>query len=155
MKRALSISIIAAAACLGACDDDDDDDLIIGGEGDVVVWTADIFGIAPFQFVGGTAEVDHELGTFEFGATAEIFGDTPGAVRPWHVHFGTCASGGDIVGLDSDYIPFVIDAAGGDLVSVIVPEPLDPNGLYHVNFHLGTSAEDFGVIIACGDLFLL
>lgn len=143
--------LVAVLGFLGACDDDDDI-VDIGGEADVVVWTADIFGIAPFQYVGGSAEVSTEIGTFEFGATAEIFGDTPGAVRPWHVHFGTCASGGDIVGLDSDYLPLVVDGAGADIVSVIVPEPLDVNAFYHVNFHLAPDRQD--VIIACGDLVL-
>jgi hypothetical protein len=147
-----SLLLVAALGFLGACDDDNDL-TDIGGEADVVVWTADVFGIAPFQYVGGTAEVSFALGTFEFGATAEVFGDTPGAVRPWHVHFGTCASGGDIVGLNSDYLPFVIDGAGADVVSVIVPEPLDVNAFYHVDFFLALDRQD--VVIACGDLVLL
>lgn len=151
MTRALSISMIAAVALLGACDDDDND-LIIGGEGDVVEWTADVFGIGDFSTIGGSADVTYEIGTFEFGATANIFGDVPGAVRPWHVHFGSCADTGDIVGIDSDYLPFVTDSSGADQVSVIVPEALDPNGVYSVNFHLGTTGTDFDTIIACGDL---
>lgn len=142
----------AALAFLGACDDDDTI-IDIGGEGDAIIWTADVFGYAPFQYVGGTADMAYELGTFEFGVTAEIFGDTPGAVRPWHVRFGTCAGGGDIVGIDSDYLPFVVDGAGADILSVIVPEPLDPNGLYHVTYSLALDAKD--AVIACGDLVLL
>ena len=150
MNKAVPLAL--AVALLGACDDNEDIG-VIGGEADVVIWTADIFGLAPFQYVGGTADVTYELGTFDFGATAEIFGDNPGSVRPWNVRFGTCASGGDVVGLESDYLPFVVDGAGADVVSVIVPEPLDPLGLYHVTFSLSLDNQD--IVIACGDLFLL
>ena len=81
-----------------------------------------------------------------------VDGGTPVALAPVPDYGGLeWATGGDIVGFDSDYPPFVVDSDGTDAISVIVPEALDPDGAYHVNFHL--APDNLGVLIGCGDLF--
>jgi hypothetical protein len=153
MTRAICVSVIATAALLGACDDNDNDnDDIIGGTGETLEWRANVAGIGDFANISGSADVTFATGAFQFGATTSIVGDEPGAVRAWHVSNGSCVTGGDIVGLDSDYLPLVADSAGKNTVSVIVPEALDPNGVFHVDFRGGTSGADFDTVIACGDL---
>lgn len=153
----LGTVLIAATVLAIGCDDDDDitdetpgggSDDGTGGGGTAVELTATILGTGQYSFVSGLGRVLLEVDSF--GAEIQIRGDLPGAIRPWHVHFGTCGSGGAIVGPPESYRPLTIDNDGGDAVSAQVIATLDPAGSYHINVHL--SPTDLPTIIACGDL---
>lgn len=139
MRHVASLCL-ATAVVVSGCNDDDD----------VHEWSADIQGLGEWADISGEAEVRWEEGEEEFTATVDIENDAPGAVRPWHVHFNDCATGGDIVGADGDYPRLTIDEDGTASASVTVPQSLGPEARYHVNVHL--SDEDLATIIACGDL---
>lgn len=115
-------------------------------------WEASLQGEVGWEHIGGTATVVSAPGTGVFVATAQITGDESGAVRPWHVHFNTCAEGGGIVGSDGDYPRLEVGANGTATASVTIVQPLELGANYHVNVH--HSDGDLGTIIACGDLVL-
>jgi hypothetical protein len=152
--------ILAASAFSVGCDDDgddffdDDDDFDNDGDGlpDVVTWSAPIVGFDEFDTIVGDAVVEQTLGAELFTADIAIRGDDPGSVRAWHVHFGTCATGGDIVGDPASYRPLLIDGEGVGVTTARVAFELDLLDDYHVNVHF--SPDDLPDIIACGDLFL-
>lgn len=116
-------------------------------------WEAELTAEAGFAGVSGAAVVVALPGALQFTALAEIEGDEPGAVRPWHVHFNTCAQGGGIVGTDGAYPRLQVGADGRAEAAVAISEPLDPAASYHVNVH--ASNADLATIVACGDLVLV
>ncbi|HEX6631751.1 MAG TPA: hypothetical protein VF048_11710 [Gemmatimonadaceae bacterium] len=83
-------------------------------------------------------------------ATLTVNGAAPGASHPWHIHNGTCATGGGIVGQPDAYPPLVIGDQGSGRASVQLQLQLNEAQRYHVNVH--ASASDMATIVACGDL---
>lgn len=83
-------------------------------------------------------------------ATVSLTGAPPNSTLPWHVHSGTCATGGGVVGSGSAYTPLSVGADGKATSSATINASLDPAAKYHVNIH--KSASDMGTIVACGDL---
>lgn len=77
-------------------------------------------------------------------------GDTPRATRPWHIHSGTCAKAGGVVGGARAYTPMAIDAKGHGTAKATLPQTLPDTGTYYINIH--DSAAAMGIIVACGDL---
>lgn len=153
------VSILTVVLVLSACDDDDDDlDDIIDDDGviddvpDTFTWSANLAGIGIYSALSGQAAVIQGADAQAFSVTASIRNDIAGSVRPWHVHFGTCGSGGAIVGADTAYPRFIIGADGTAAVTVRVALALDPAEPYHVNVHLADA--ELETIIACGDLIL-
>jgi hypothetical protein len=116
-------------------------------------WQAVLQGGAGWEHLSGSTVVRSIPGTVGFTATAALSGDEAGVVRPWHVHFNTCAQGGGIVGQDADYPRLTVGANGSATVTVTVPHSLDPAASYHVNVH--RADNDLATIIACGDLSLV
>lgn len=98
--------------------------------------------------VTGTAAVTPS--TSGATATVNVQGATSGDVHPWHVHSGTCASGGGVVGPASAYTALTVASGGMTSGTATLPAPLDPAQSYHVNVH--RSPTDMGTIVACGDL---
>lgn len=98
--------------------------------------------------ISGSASVTPAPG----GSTASINirDAVSGAVHPWHVHVGTCATGGGIAGPSSAYTPLNVTAGGNANSTAQLPMTLDPTQSYHVNVH--NSPSDMGTIVACGDL---
>jgi hypothetical protein len=98
--------------------------------------------------ISGSATVTPAPG----GSTANINirDAVAGAVHPWHVHVGTCATGGGIAGPASAYSPLNVTSGGNANSSAQLPMTLDPTQSYHVNVH--NSPSDMGTIVACGDL---
>jgi superoxide dismutase, Cu-Zn family len=140
------VCLIAAGVFLAACNDG-------VSPGPVErQWQATLEGIDDWEHLSGLSVVEFTEGTGSFAASAEIEGDEPGAVRPWHVHFSTCAEGGGIVGVDGDYPRLEVGADGTASASATVPQPLQVGASYHVNVHL--SEAEMATIIACGDLVL-
>lgn len=155
-----------------ACDDDDfinpdvDDaideaaDVVADGDiGDIIAvtpavleWRATLVDIDPSTNLVGDAVVFQNDGEQAFDAAITVRNDSATCARPWHVHFGTCATGGAIVGDPASYQPLVIDSAGAASSDALVRTGLDPAQPYHVNVHYSESQVDR--IIACGDLVL-
>ena len=102
--------------------------------------------------ITGSAIVRERIGADVFAAQVEVRNDTRGAVRPWHVHIGTCAQGGAIVGLDADYARLLVDLDGVARNTVRIPVRLVPEASLYVDVHESDAA--FNTIIACGDLEL-
>jgi hypothetical protein len=73
-------------------------------------------------------------------------------VRPWHVHVGTCESGGPILGDDAAYSRLTIGSDGTTAANVALRMPLDTREAYYVDVHF--SDLEFNRIVACGDLIL-
>lgn len=82
--------------------------------------------------------------------TISLEGVPGGEARPWHVHQGTCGSGGPIVGSPSAYPPLTVGADGKATGTATIPLQLDEAQRYHVNVH--ASAAEMATIVACGAL---
>ena len=83
-------------------------------------------------------------------STINVSGGTAGARHPWHVHSGTCGSGGPIVGDPNAYPILAIGENGQGTASAQVQVQLNEAQQYHVNVH--ASASDMATIVACGNL---
>ncbi len=162
-KIAVSLFLMTIVMSV-ACDDDGTDVIIIDTDNDgiaddqeapppgVLQWNATLDNTDAATVITGNAVVRQVEGAASFSATVLIRTDTPNAVRPWHVHFGTCATGGAIVGADADYARLTIRSDGSALSTARVGVALDPALPYHVNIHF--SDVEFDRIVACGDLVL-
>jgi superoxide dismutase, Cu-Zn family len=83
-------------------------------------------------------------------ATVEYKGDVAGSKRPWHVHVGTCAKGGPVLGNPAAYTPLTVSATGTAKGKATLAITIPDTGDYYVNIH--ESATAMGKIVACGDL---
>lgn len=148
MRRMLLLSLLALAACSAREEDDDDDDL----DFDATDWSAQL-SARPGSAVQGSStlrSVGLEGGAGTSTASASIGGALPGARHPWHVHAGTCASGGPIVGDPAAYPVLEVGADGRASATASVAVGLDDDAAYFVNVH--RSPSDLATIVACGDL---
>ncbi len=109
-----------------------------------------------------TAQPGHEgmSGSVQANSTA---GGTSVAIRftgqgmegmththPWHIHAGTCGSGGAIVGDPAAYPPLQVGADGSATAAATITPALEAGQEYYVNVH--ASPEDLGTIVACAQL---
>lgn len=158
---ALSLTLFAA----GCIDDDDEGTLVIQPPDDTgtgsdepplvtLEWHAAIVSNDVLHWsVTGAATVLEVAGNTSFTANISLRNDLTGTARPWHVHAGTCATGGDIVGDDAAYPRLSIGTDGAASATVTIRDrALDPAAQYHVNVH--ESNAQFTTLIACGDLIL-
>jgi superoxide dismutase, Cu-Zn family len=150
--RNSSAAIIGAifATQLVACSDDDDGTDQLPPGSSPATWNATLAGNPGWEHISGSANVNQLIGSSGFTASAAIQGDEPGALRPWHVHFGPCQSGGAIVGADGDYPRLAVGADGMATSTASIARTLNPNAPYHVNVHV--SDNELSTLIACGDL---
>ena len=146
IRTCLLVSMLALAAC-SAREDDDDDDL----DFDATDWSTQLSARASSGVTGSATarSLGISSGTGTSSATVEIRGAAPGARHPWHVHTGTCASGGPIVGEANDYDLLEPGPNGTDDQTSAISVGMDENARYHVNVH--RSPSDL-TVIACGDL---
>ena len=79
-----------------------------------------------------------------------ISGDTPGAVRPWHLHTGQCGGQGPIVGPEQAYANIRINARGNGVAVIDLPIPFPEAGALFVNVHESVKAMEH--IVTCGQL---
>jgi superoxide dismutase, Cu-Zn family len=79
-----------------------------------------------------------------------LMGDSASASRPWHVHVGSCATGGGVFGGGKSYTPITSDASGHGMSKATLAVTTPDTGSYFVNVH--ESAANMGKIVACGDL---
>jgi hypothetical protein len=160
------LSLVPVALLTFGCTDDGDGNVVVvppsggGGSGgeipptNVFQWRADLTTNDPsLWMLIGTGNVRMNNGEQAFTASVDIRNDDPGVVRPWHVHLGTCDTGGPIVGTDAAYPRLSTGLDGTSAVAVTIRGiALDPNVAYHINIH--ESELYFTTLIACGDLIL-
>lgn len=79
-----------------------------------------------------------------------LSGGSVGGRHPWHVHTGTCGSGGEIVADATAYPILEPNARGNASATATLDIELDPEADYHVNLH--ASPDDLGTLVGCGDL---
>jgi len=161
-KLVILITATLASLAVGCGDNDDpigsDDGMDgtggAGGDGgdgtsNPRVLQATLAALEPYTAITGAALVTSYPGEQAFNARIDVRGDIPGSIRPWHVHVGTCGSGGSIVGPDAAYPRLAINSDGLAVAETNVLVALDA-GAYHVNVHY--SDAEFSRLIACGDL---
>jgi len=117
--------------------------------GRLAEWTTVIAG-KDGRKVTGTASARPTADGTGTDVTVTIDGDTPGATRPWHIHAGSCAKSGGVVGAGRAYPPLVVDAKGHAAAKATLAVPLVDSATYYVNIH--DAAAAMGIIVACGDL---
>lgn len=117
----------------------------------VLEWRATLADTDSTTNITGDARVTEAEDAGSFQATISI-NDGSTCDRPWHVHYGTCATGGGIVGDPAAYTNLVSASDGTASADVVVAGTLDPSQPYHVNVHYSDSQLDR--IVACGDLVL-
>jgi hypothetical protein len=112
-------------------------------------WKGKVTGRGDSKITGDAAITPSADGT---GAEVNvmIMGDTPGATRPWHIHIGSCAAPGGVLGGGRSYTPITIDGSGHGMSKATLPVAVPDSGSYYVNIH--ESAGNMGSIVACGDL---
>lgn len=79
-----------------------------------------------------------------------ISGDTPGALRPWHLHSGLCGEQAPIVGPEQAYARIRINARGNGVAVIDLPISFPEAGVLFVNVHESVKAMDH--IVTCGQL---
>lgn len=126
------------------CDTTDDADEPVATE-----YSADISGTDDYQNISGEGSA---ISTdTEFTADVSISGSEPGSSHPWHVHEGTCDTGGGIYGPAGSYTILEVDGDGSaETTATIIDSGLNADDDYHINVHL--SSDEMGTIVACGDL---
>lgn len=112
-------------------------------------WTATLVG-RDGRKVTGTATARPAADGTSTDVVVTIDGDTPGATRPWHIHAGSCAKGGGVVGGGRAYTPIGIDLKGHGSATAKLPVLLADTTTYYVNIH--DAAAAMNIIVACGDL---
>ena len=147
MRTLLLVGVLALAAC-SAREDEDDDDL----DFHATDWSAQL-SARPGSAVQGSATLRSmglDGGSGTGTASVSIGGAQPGARHPWHVHAGTCATGGPIVA-DADAYPTLEAGADGRAsATASIARGFDEEGSYFVNIH--RAPNDLQSIVACGDL---
>lgn len=143
--RRFDILPVLGAALLG-CETDDTDDSVRRE------LRTTLAGVGAFD-VTGTAAVTWNVGAMQFTATSTIANDVATSTRPWHVHFGSCDTGGGIVGPPTSYPPLMVGQDGTAQVTTTIAFELDASAPYHVNVH--ESAAALTTIVACGTLALV
>lgn len=147
IRTCLLVSLLALAACSAREEDDDDDDL----DFDATDWSTQLSARISSGVTGAATarSVGIGGGTGTSSATVEIRGAAPGARHPWHVHTGTCATGGPILGEANDYEVLVAGPDGTDEQTAAISTGMSDGTRYHVNVH--RSPSDL-TVISCGDL---
>ena len=143
MRKLLIISTLALAACASSGNDQDDKDPVTNTVGD---WSANLSGTNNSS-VRGTAKAQ-SVGV-GFGANISISGAAAGAQHPWHVHTGTCATGGPVVGSAGAYPVLTANSSGEASANATISTALNESQRYHVNVH--RSPADL-TVISCGNL---
>lgn len=86
-------------------------------------------------------------GARETAVSVAVAGAQANATHPWHIHRGTCGSGGAIVGAANAYPPLQVGSNGQARATARVNVGLDAMQQYYVNIH--RSPQDLGTIVGC------
>jgi hypothetical protein len=141
---AASLIIVVAGACASNNKSSNDKDVLSATTGD---WSATLS-----SRNGSAVRGELKLQSAVVGSAANISitGATAGALHPWHVHTGTCANSGGIVGSAGNYPVLTVGSDGRASANATIGAALSEGSAYSVNVH--RSSSDMGTIIACGDL---
>lgn len=112
-------------------------------------WTASIPATGTNTLHGTVTFVRTEPRT-QTRAIFSLYGGTPNAVLPWHVHYGVCGDDQLIVGTASNYPPLVLSSNGNLSATAQLPVELVDQTNYVI--HLHASAVDMGNVVACAAL---
>lgn len=112
-------------------------------------WNAKLSGRSMWTGASGTATARREGDNTV--VTLVLTGLPSGGPYPWHVHDGTCETGGPIVGDATAYPPLTVGVDGrAEANARLLNLKLNEAKKYHINVH--RSATDLATIIACGEL---
>ena len=111
-------------------------------------WKTTLASRPGFESVTGRADV--RTLKAETSISITLNGARVGAVHPWHLHDGTCDTGGPIVGDPNAYAPLTVGNEGQAAGSARLTMGLNEAKKYHVNVH--ASPSDLATIVACGNL---
>lgn len=142
---ALALAAVVAACSSGQSDmgDIDPPDMNV----DRTTWMATI---EPTSDAGHGGSATVWLEGDQTVARVTLTHGSAGGHHPWHIHRGTCGSGGGVVGSGSDY-PQLHPASDADAVATArLNVVLDENASYYINIHQSSSA--MGTIVGCGNL---
>jgi len=116
-----------------------------------IAWDGVVLGLGGSKIRG---DVEMVAGKVAGTTAVEVTyaGDAAGAVRPWHVHVGSCAKGGPVLGAASAYPTLRVDGKGAATGKATLRLVLPDSGSFYVNIH--ESAAAMTKIVACGDLLL-
>ena len=147
MRRAILLSMVVLAACSSRGEENDGDDV----DFDATDWSTQLSSRAGTSVRGSATSrsIGFEGGAGTATASIDVTGAAAGARHPWHVHTGTCATGGPIVGEANDYPVLEIGADGTDDATAAIEAGMSDEQRYHVNVH--RSPSDL-TVISCGDL---
>ena len=115
---------------------------------DTAEWQADLQGLPGFEGVSGSATAHVRDGRTH--VEASVSGAPADGIHPWHIHEGTCDTGGGIVGDPGAYPPLEVGDDGQASADADIDVALEDGASYHVNVH--ASPDDLGTVVACGDL---
>lgn len=142
MRRILAAGLMILAACASS-QPEDDKDIVSNRIGD---WETSLSSTAGSAVRGSAKAQSVGVGT---GVNISIEGAAASAQHPWHVHTGTCASGGGIVGSATAYPVLTAGVGGTASANTSIGVALRENERYHVNVHRSTTDL---TVIACGNL---
>ena len=117
------------------------------------VWHGEMVGAPGWENIQGNAALVWTTGRAQFIASIGIQGDQPYELRLWHVHQGTCETGGPMLGFPGDYDDLLINENGTAETDVLIREALNPNRSYYVDIHL-SDLSAATTVIACADTVL-
>jgi hypothetical protein len=143
VRLILSLTLVVLAACSSTQAGDGDPEL----SDTVGDWSATL---QPRTNSGVSGTARAQAAVAATGVTINITGATPNAHHPWHVHIGTCATGGPVYGAATAYPPLHVGANGTAMATASIGVALNEEQRYHVNVH--RSPTEMNVIISCGDL---
>ena len=112
-------------------------------------WSGNVAGRGTFTAVTGTvrAHIEGDNTT----ATIRLSGLPPRGHHPWHLHEGTCETGGPIFGSPNAYAPLHVgDDGSAESTARLINLKLNEARKYHANVH--ASPSNMGTIIACGNV---
>ena len=119
-----------------------------GAHGGAGMWQGEIRPESGSKVVGTVMLMPGAAG--QTTATISITGAPANGTHPWHVHSGTCAEKGAVVGSPAAYTPLSADASGAARAEVALPFAAPASGSYSVNVHM--SPTQMGMIVGCADL---
>ena len=144
MRALLLIGVASLAACTVSTNGGLDVDPVTDVIGD---WSGNLASQGNSGIQGAVAA---ESAVATTGVSVTISGAASGGRHPWHIHRGTCGSGGPIVGDAGAYPVLNVGSNGIASASANLDVALSEDGQYYVNIH--RSPQDLGTIVACGAL---
>ena len=115
-------------------------------------WTGSLVAEPGWELEGDAGFIWTE-GRGRFLVGIAVTDDEAFALRPWHVHRGSCDDRGAIVGDSGEYPLLVMDGGGAAEIEAVIDDSLSPSRDYYVDVHL--SDQELSTIIACGATLLV